>query len=123
MNVTLWILQGILAVAFAGAGGMKLGFSKKALADRGMNLDELSAGSVKALGAAEVLGAIGVVLPAIVHIAPVLVPVAATCLGIVMVGAIVVHVRRAEYAALLAPAVLLVAAAVVAWGRFGPYAF
>lgn len=63
------------------------------------------------------------VLPAIVHIAPLLVPVAATCLALVMVGAIVVHIRRAEYAALLAPAVLLVAAVVVAWGRFGPNAF
>ena len=70
-----------------------------------------------------ILGAIGVVLPAIVNIAPILVPVAATCLAIVMVGAIVVHIRRAERAAILAPAVLFVMAAVVAWGRFGPYAF
>lgn len=123
MNVTLWILQGLLAATFAGVGGMKLAFSKKSLADKGMNLDEVSNGFVKALGAAEVLGAIGVVLPAIVHIAPVLVPASATCLGIVMVGAIAIHVRRAEYAALLAPVVLLVAAVVVAWGRFGPHAF
>ncbi|BBX42689.1 DoxX family protein [Mycobacterium simiae] len=124
MNVALWILQGILAAAFAGAGLMKLTVDKKSLADKGMNfVDEVSPGFVKALGAAELLGAIGVVLPAIVHIAPLLVPVAATCLALVMVGAIVVHIRRAEYAALLAPAVLLVAAVVVAWGRFGPNAF
>jgi DoxX-like family len=124
MNVTLWILQGVLGVAFAGAGLMKLALDKKVLADKGMGfVDEVSPGFVKALGAAELLGAIGVVLPAIVNIAPILVPVAATCLAIVMVGAIVVHIRRAEHAAILAPAVLFVMAAVVAWGRFGPYAF
>jgi uncharacterized membrane protein YphA (DoxX/SURF4 family) len=119
MNVTLWILQGVLGVAFAGAGLMKLALDKKVLADKGMGfVDEVSPGFVK-----ELLGAIGVVLPAIVNIAPILVPVAATCLALVMVGAIVVHIRRAEHAAILAPAVLFVMAAVVAWGRFGPYAF
>jgi hypothetical protein len=124
MNVTLWILQGVLGVAFAGDGLMKLALDKKVLAEKGMGfVDEVSAGFVKAVGAAELLGAIGVVLPAIVNIAPILVPVAATCLAIVMVGAIVVHIRRAERAAILAPAVLFVMAAVVAWGRFGPYAF
>jgi uncharacterized membrane protein YphA (DoxX/SURF4 family) len=124
MNVTLWVLQSVLAVAFAAAGLMKLTQDKKVLAGRGMDwVDDVSPGAVKALGAAELLGAIGVVLPAVLGIAPILVPIASTCLGIVMVGAIVLHIRRKEGAAFLVPAVLLIMAAVVAWGRFGPYAF
>ena len=124
MNVALWILQGVLAAAFTGAGLMKLALDKKVLADKGMDfVNEVSSGFIKTLGAAELLGAIGVVLPAIVGIAPLLVPVAATCLATVMVGAIVVHLRRNEHAAILAPLVLLIAATAVAWGRFGPYAF
>jgi uncharacterized membrane protein YphA (DoxX/SURF4 family) len=124
MNVTLWILQALLAVAFAGAGLMKLALDKKVLADKGMGfVDDVSPGFVKVLGAAELLGAIGVVVPGIVHIAPILVPVAATCLAVVMGGAIVVHIRRNERTAILAPVVLLVIAVAVAWGRFDPYAF
>jgi hypothetical protein len=124
VNTTLWILQGVLAAAFAGAGLMKLAVDKKVLADKGMGfVEEVSSGFVKSLGTAELLGAIGVVLPAIVNIAPILVPVAATCLAIVMVGAVVVHIRRGEHAEILPPAVLLAVAVAVAWGRFGPYAF
>jgi uncharacterized membrane protein YphA (DoxX/SURF4 family) len=124
MNVALWVLQGALALVFAGSGLMKLAFDKKVLADKGMGfVDEVSAAFVKTLGAAELLGAIGVVLPAIVDIAPILIPVAASCLAVVMLGAIVVHLRRAEYASIFVPVVLLVVSAAVAWGRFGPYAF
>ena len=124
MNIALWVLQGLLAAAFAGAGLMKLTQDKKALAGRGMHfVDDVPSGAIKALGAAELLGAIGVVLPAVVNIAPILVPIAASCLAVVMVGAIVVHGLRKEVSALAAPALLLIVAVIVAWGRFGPYAF
>jgi uncharacterized membrane protein YphA (DoxX/SURF4 family) len=124
MNLALWICQGVLALAFAGAGLMKLSFDGKALAEKGMDFaSEVSPAFLKTLGVAEVLGAIGVVAPALVHIAPVLVPVAAACLAIVMVGAIVVHVQRGEWTGLAAPVVLLAAAVFVAVERFGPYAF
>jgi hypothetical protein len=63
-------------------------------------------------------GAIGLTLPAVVGIAPILAPVAATCLAVVMAGAIIVHVRRREAAALAPAAVLLLLAVVIAWGRF-----
>jgi hypothetical protein len=69
------------------------------------------------------LAAIGLILPALLDIAPVFVPLAATGLVLVMIGAIVTHVRRKEHAVLRANVILLLLAAFVAWGRFGPYAF
>ncbi|MDD2859323.1 MAG: DoxX family protein [Candidatus Nanopelagicales bacterium] len=121
MHVFLWILTGIVAAAFLAAGAMKLLRPRASLINAGMGwVEDFPQPGVRAIGAAEVLGAIGLVLPGLVGTAPQLVPIAATCLGIVMLGAVVVHLRRHE--SFLAPAVLLVACAVIAWGRFGPYA-
>ncbi|MFL6220093.1 MAG: DoxX family protein, partial [Actinomycetes bacterium] len=80
-------------------------------------------GTVKMIGALEVLGAVGLILPAALDIAPILVPLAATGLGVIMLGAIVTHARRREPQAIVINLVLLALAAFVAWGRFGPYAF
>ena len=124
MDVVLWVIAGLLAVAFLGAGLMKLGQPRKKLVDSGMGwAADFGDGAVKAIGVLEVLGALGLVLPALFDVAPVLVPLAATGLAVVMVGAIVVHARRKEPQMVVANVVLLVLAAVVAWGRFGPYAF
>ncbi|MET9994859.1 DoxX family protein [Streptomyces mutabilis] len=124
MNVTLWIIASILAVAFLLAGLMKAGQPKEKLAASGMAwVEDYSAGAVKAIGAVEVLGALGLVLPAAFDIAPILVPLAATGLAITMLGAAIVHGRRKENQMIGANVVLLLLAAVVAWGRFGPYAF
>ena len=75
------------------------------------------------IGLAEILGAIGLVLPAAVHVAPILVPLAAVGLALVMAGAAAVHARRKEAPMVAMNAVLLVLAVFVAWGRFGPYSF
>jgi len=124
MNVVLWIIAGLLAAAFLAAGAMKLGQPKEKLAKSGLAwTEDFSAGQVKAIGAIEVLAAIGLILPAALDIAPVLVPLAALGLVITMIGAAVTHVRRGEMSAITANVVILVLAAVVAWGRFGPYSF
>ena len=124
MNVTLWIIASVLAVAFLLAGLMKLAQPKEKLAASGMAwTGDFSDGAVKAIGAVEVLGALGLILPAALGIAPVLTPLAATGLALTMLGAAVVHARRKENQMIGANVVLLVLAAVVAWGRFGPYAF
>ena len=123
MNVVLWIIAGLLAVAFLGAGAMKLTQSKEKLAASGNMgwVEDFSPGTIKLIGALEVLAAIGLILPAALDIAPVFVPLAAAGLVVVMIGAIVVHVRRKE--PVIPQALLLVLAAVVVWGRFGPYSF
>ncbi|PQP20822.1 DoxX family protein [Rhodococcus opacus] len=124
MNIALWIVAIVLAVAFAAAGVMKLTQSKGKLAASGMGWTEsYSPSAVKAIGAVEVLGAVGLILPAAVGIAPILVPLAATGLALVMVGAIVTHARRGETQPIVINVVLLALTVFVAWGRFGPYPF
>ncbi|MEV6306884.1 DoxX family protein [Actinoplanes sp. NPDC051861] len=124
MNVVLWIVASLLAGAFAVAGAMKLSKSREQLAASGMGwAEDFSAGTVKLIGALELLAGIGLILPAALDIVPVLVPLAALGLVLMMVGAIVVHLRRGERQMALPAVVLLLLAAFVAWGRFGPYAF
>ena len=124
MNIVLWIIAGLLAVAFAGAGLMKLAQPKEKLAASGMGwTEQFSPGAIKAIGALEVLAAIGLILPAVLDIAPVLVPLAALGLVLMMIGAAITHARRKENPMIGANLVLLILAAVVAWGRFGPYSF
>ncbi|WP_030410208.1 DoxX family protein [Streptomyces sp. NRRL S-1448] len=124
MNVLLWILAGVLAAAFLAAGALKLSQPKKKLVASGMGwAEDASTGTVKLIGALEVLAAIGLVLPATLGIAPALAPLAALGLALVMIGAVVVHARRGEAQMAAVNVVLLTLAAVVAWGRFGPYSF
>lgn len=97
MLVAFWIVSGLVALVFLAAGTMKLARPKEALAASGLAwTEDFTEPTVKAIGAAEVLGAIGIVLPALTGIAPILSPIAASALALVMVGAIVVHVRRKE---------------------------
>jgi hypothetical protein len=124
MNSALWIVAIVLAVVFAGSGLMKLLVAKDKLAKAGQGwAEDFSQSSIRLIGLAEILGAIGLVLPAAVHIAPILVPVAASALVLVMVGAAVVHARRNEAVNVVVNVVLIALAIFVAWGRFGPYSF
>lgn len=117
MNITLWIAAGLLALTFLGAGTMKVLRSKEQLAGAGMAwTEDFSAPMVKTIGTLEILGALGLILPALTGILPVLVPVAALGLAVTMAGAIIVHLRRRE--TIVPPLVLLVLAAFVAIGRF-----
>ncbi|HEX6683564.1 MAG TPA: DoxX family protein [Candidatus Limnocylindrales bacterium] len=118
MNTALWIAQIMLAVAFAGAGVMKLTQPKEKLQPRMAYVEDFSAGTIKLIGAAELAGAIGVILPWALGIAEILTPVAATGLVIVMAAAIVVHLRRKEPQALPINIVLGGLALFVALGRF-----
>ncbi|MGP3960206.1 DoxX family protein [Nonomuraea sp. 3N208] len=124
MNVVLWIGAGLLALAFLAAGLMKISQPKQKLAASGMAwTEDFSPGAVKAIGTLELLAAIGLILPAAFGIVPVLTPLAATGLVLVMIGAAVTHARRKEPQMIVANVVLLALAAFVAWGRFGPYSF
>jgi drug/metabolite transporter (DMT)-like permease len=126
MNLALWIVTGVLAVAYLGGGGGKLIVPKEkmaALTPSARWVEDFSAGSVKAIGGLEVLAAIGLVLPAVLGIAPVLVPLAAVGLVLIMVGAVFTRLRRHEAKAMVADLVYLALAGFVAWGRFGPESF
>jgi uncharacterized membrane protein YphA (DoxX/SURF4 family) len=124
MNVFLWVLGGVLAAVFLSSGALKLVRSKSQLAGAGQGwVEPFPAGTIRLIGALEVLAAIGLILPPALDIAPVLAPVAAVGLVLVMVGAVVTHARRREIPNAAVNIVLAVLAAVVAWGRFGPYSF
>jgi uncharacterized membrane protein YphA (DoxX/SURF4 family) len=117
MNIVAWILQIVLAVAFLAAGGMKLARPKPALVSAGMGYaEDYTDSSIKLIGAIEVIGAIGLIVPWLTGIAPILTPIAAIGLALVMAGAVVVHIRRKEQ--FVPPLVLGVLALVVAVLRF-----
>src|SRR3984957_11400396 len=122
MNLALWIVAIVLAVVFTGSGLLKELVPKDKLVTAGQGwAQDYSQTNIRLIGLAEVLGAIGLILPAVVHIAPILVPLAAVGLVLVMLGAAVVHARRNEAMNIGVNAVLLALAAFVVWGRFGPY--
>ncbi|MEU4286628.1 DoxX family protein [Kribbella sp. NPDC026596] len=125
MNIFLWIVAGVLAAFFLAAGATKLTQSRrKLLANPNMKwVEDFSAGTIKLIGTAEVLGALGLILPGALDIAPILVPLAATGLGVIMIGAIITHGRRKEAQPIVINAVVLILAALVAILRFGPNSF
>lgn len=124
MHVTLWILAGALSAALVGAGISKLVGTRERLVEKTPYVQDFPQGVIRAIGAAEVAGSIGLVVPPLVGIAPALVPVAATGVAILMTGGAITHLRRGDGMGAAVPAlVLAVVAAVVAWARFGPYAF
>lgn len=124
MDVFLWIVAALLAVAFLASGCMKLTRPKEKLATFGLAwTEDFSAGAVKAIGVLEVLAAVGLVLPPVVGVAPVLAPSAALGLILLMLGAAVVHLRRREPHGIAVSLVVVALAAVVVWGRLGPQPF
>jgi uncharacterized membrane protein YphA (DoxX/SURF4 family) len=126
MNVALWIATGLLAVAFLIAGGGKLIMPKEKIAAQGASsrwVEDFSPRALEAIGALELLGVMGLILPAALNIAPVLVPLAALGLAMIMVGAVITRIRRHEVKFVAGNLVLLTVAGFVAWGRFGPEPF
>jgi uncharacterized membrane protein YphA (DoxX/SURF4 family) len=118
MNIALWIVQVALALAFGMAGFMKLTQPYEKLSERMAWVNDFSPNIVRAIGLIEILGALGLILPGVTGILPVLVPLAAVGLLLDMVGAALTHVRRKEFSIIVANLVLLALAAFVAYGRF-----
>jgi DoxX-like protein len=124
MNIALWIIAGLLAATFLASGVQKLAQPRQKLVASGMGwAEDLTVGTVKGIGALEVLAAVGLILPAAVGIAPILVPLAAVGLVLLMASAFIIHVGRHEAHGMVVTLALLALAAFVVWGRFGPHPF
>lgn len=126
MNTALWIITGVLAAVFLVSGIGKLIVPKEKMAGMGAAtrwVEDFSPSALRAIGAVEILGAIGLILPATLDIAPVLVPLAAVGAVLLFVGAVIMRLRRGERATIVGDLVYLTMAAFVAWGRFGPESF
>ncbi|HYM51785.1 MAG TPA: DoxX family protein [Candidatus Limnocylindrales bacterium] len=120
MNFSLWTIQGLLALTFLTAGLIKLTRPRSALAAQMRWVEDFGDGQVKTIAALEVLAAIGLIVPGVLHVATILTPLAAAGLIALMIGAAITHARRGESPMIGLNLVLLAMAAFVAWGRFGP---
>jgi uncharacterized membrane protein YphA (DoxX/SURF4 family) len=118
MGIALWVVQVLLAAAFLVSGATKLSQPREKLVKNMAWVEEFSQPTVRIIGALEVLGAIGVVVPALTGVLPWLTPLAALGLVLLMLGAALTHLRRTEYGYIAMNAVLLVLAAFVVYGRF-----
>jgi hypothetical protein len=120
MNVVLWIVQGLLAALYLAAGAAKLSQPREKLLETGrMNwVGDYSTGTVKFIGAVELLGAIGLILPWATGIAEILTPIAAVGLAVIQLLAIPVHLRHEEAKSVPINVVLAALAVFVAIGRF-----
>jgi putative oxidoreductase len=117
MKVALWIAQALLALAFLATGAMKLTQPLTTLVTSIAWTADMPETLVRLIGLAEVLGALGLILPTATRIQPRLTILAAAALALVMMLASVFHLARGE--AMMAPMTLILAAllAFVAWGR------
>jgi uncharacterized membrane protein len=121
VSVAVWVVQGLLAVAFLHAGVVTVSQPRRKLAASMGWVEDFSDTTVRAIGVLELLGGVGLLLPAVAGVATVLVPLAAVGLALLMVGAAATHRRRREPEMIVVNGVLLVLAVVVAWARLGPY--
>jgi uncharacterized membrane protein YphA (DoxX/SURF4 family) len=118
LHITLWIAQVILAAMFLMSGFMKLAQPIDQLSKMLPWTAQVSEALVRFIGVAEVLGAVGLILPSLLRIQPRLTPIAAVGLALVMLFAAVFHIARGETPAIGMNFVLIAIAAFIAWGRF-----
>ncbi|NYI80298.1 DoxX family protein [Nocardioides panzhihuensis] len=121
MNIALWIVAGLMAAIYLLSGFGKLFVPRErmaAMGDASRWVLDFRPSTLKIIGALEILGVIGLILPALLDIAPILVPLAAYGLTLIMAGAVTVRIRRGETKAALVDATYLALTAFVAIGRF-----
>lgn len=123
MNIALWIVASLFGFAYIGGGIIKISMSHEKYAAKNQWAQDFSPAKVRIMGMIEILGGVGLIVPGLLDVAPVLVPVAASGLALYMAGAVTERVRRGEWSHLLGDLVFLSAMLFVAWGRFGPEAW
>ena len=114
LNIALWIVQVLLALAFALTGSMKLALPASQLAPM---FGSTPLALIRFVGVAEIAAVVGLLLPSLARILPVFTPLAAIGLATVMVSAVFFHISRSEWTALPGVVMLGALAAFTAWGR------
>ena len=118
MKITLWMVQVLLATMFLMAGFMKLTTPIADLATQMPWVNDFLESMVRFIGAVEMLGAIGLILPSLLRVKPILNRLAALGLATVMIVAAIYHALKGEFAAICFNFVLGALALFVAWGRY-----
>ncbi|MBI2202541.1 MAG: DoxX family protein [Candidatus Rokubacteria bacterium] len=114
MTYALWVVQALLAALFVFAGGMKLVLPL----DQMQGPVPLPGAFMRFLGAAELLGGLGLVLPGLVRVQPMLTPLAAAGLVVIMIGAVVITLLGGDVLLAAIPLVVGLLLVFVAWGRW-----
>jgi uncharacterized membrane protein YphA (DoxX/SURF4 family) len=123
MNTLLWVLQIFLAITFTYSGLMKSTQNREELVSIGQTgVEGLSYPLIRFIGAAEILGAIGIILPTAIHVFPILTPITAICFALIMVLASPIHYKRKEFKSVLINISLFVISVFVAYVRFSKLA-
>jgi putative oxidoreductase len=118
VKYALWVVQVLLGLAFLGAGFMKLSQPYEAMAAQAAWMGDVPEPVLRFIGLAELLGGLGLILPAATRIQPWLTPLAAAGLTLVMLLAALFHVARGELSLLVPNVVLGLLAAFIAYGRY-----
>ena len=118
MNTTLWVIQGLLSAFFIMPGIGKIRNSKaKHIADGHLKAND-AVMPIRILGILELFGCIGIIVPWLTNIAPILTPITATCFGAIMLAGIILHTKKQEYKMLPMLFIVLTLSIVVAYFRF-----
>lgn len=117
LNISLWTAQAILAIIFLLSGVMKLTQPIEQLAGSLPWVTDVPGGVVRFIGFSELLGALGLLLPSLLRIKPVLTAWAAIGIILVMLFALIFHLTRGEVSAIASNLIFAIIAAFVAWGR------
>jgi uncharacterized membrane protein YphA (DoxX/SURF4 family) len=118
MNTIIWIVQCITALMFAMAAITKLTQPKEKLAKSLPWTNDFSLPMVRFIGTSELLGAIGLIVPLAANVLPVLTPIAATGLALIMILASVYHFPKKQYKEVMFNAALFILSAIIAYARF-----
>ena len=117
LHISLWLVQVILALAFGMIGVTKLTTSDADIIQQsGELVEKYGVGLIRFIGISEILGALGLILPAALRILPILTPLAALGLAIIMVLATALHASKGE--PIVTQVIFLLLSLFVIWGRF-----
>jgi len=120
VEIAVWIVSGLLAFAFTVGGIVRLVVPAETYGawPNQQWIRSVPRLGVVAISVAEILGAIGLIVPVLTGIAPILTPIAAVCLALIMTGALVFHLRRKEWPNVPVALVLIALLLFVAIARF-----
>lgn len=122
MNTILWIIQGLLSTFFIMPGYGKISGSKEKHVADGHLKPNNSIIPIRILGVLELLGCIGIIVPWLLGIAPILTPMAATAFCSIMLAGMFVHAKKKEYKMLPMLIIVFILSTVVAYFRFAALA-